>query len=283
VSAVFRRWDEAAAELWLGISVPLGLAALIAATMIQSGTGSSVVGRHLAPLLPAGCLAIAFGVVAVFGSRLGAAILLILLAVASVAETGSQEAVVRVWYTQARVGNAVPVVDQSYNDGTPMTAVALGVRSPCPATRLSLAFAEPPPRITINQESIAPAETSGVWTTYLFPGRQSATFIVGFPKRTSLYVKRQTSDRRLFLLEADTEKAVPVARIFCNVPDAGSVRFLDLYSPQHPFPITYQGLLDWPVFERALSLLAALIAVAALALHAVRRHRAPSRDQATLD
>jgi hypothetical protein len=281
VSAALRRWDELAAEVWLGISVPLGLAAIIAATMIESGAGSSVVGRHLAVLLPAGCLAVAFGVVAVFGSRLGAAVILILLAVASFAETGSQQAFVRVWYTQARVGNAVPIIDQSYNDGTPMTAVALGVRSPCPATRLSLAFAEPPPRITINHDSIAPAETAGVWTTYLLPSQQSVTFIVAFPRRTSLYVHRQTSDRRLFLLEPGAEKAVPVARIFCDVPDAGSVRFRALYSPQHPFPITYQGLLDWPEFERAVSLLAAVIAVAALALDAVRRHRAtPSRDRA---
>jgi hypothetical protein len=279
VAAAFRKWDEVAAQLWLCISLPLGLATLIVATMIESGTGSSVLGRHLGALLPAFCLAVAFGAVAVFGPRLGTAVLFTLLALASFLEIGSQQAFIRVQYTQARIGSAVPIIDQSYNDGIPTTATGIGVRAPCPATALSFAFAESGPPVTIGKQGIAPSGTSGVWTTYMLRRPQYGTFIVDLPARTRLYVDRGSPNRDLFLVGAPSGRPVPVARIYCNVHHADDARFTTLYTPQHPFPLTYRSLSDWPAVERAIAVMGAAIVIAALALDSLHRVRSTASSE----
>jgi hypothetical protein len=274
VAAAFRRWHDAAAELWLGISLPLGLAALIVATMSQGGAGASVVGRHLAALLPVLCLAIAFGSVSVFGRRLGTTVMLIFFVFASSAEIGGQQALVRLEYTQPTFGKAAPVIDQSYNDGTAATATAVSVRSRCPATDVALAFAAPPPHITIDNQNIAPSGTAGVWTTYFLPSPQSGPFTIAFPKPIRLYVDNASPSPELTVVATPLVRAAPVARVYCNVRDPLSFRFRELYSPQHPFPLTLRDLSDWPYVERTLTIVVTAIVMVALALEPLRRLRA---------
>ena len=269
IAAAFRRsLKDLMIAGWLAISLPIGVLTIILVTFSQSGTGTTVLPRHLGVLLPVLCLAMAYGA-ASLGPRLGAAVLVILLVLFSWAEIGSDQAWVRSAYTKGLVGKSAPVVDQSYTDGVLATATSLTVVSGCPVTHLSFFFPDPPTGIAVNARAATSLGTSGAWTTYQLAMPTTGTLNVDLPAPTAVYLARPTEPA---VALAGSPDVTPVARVYCVVGHPASFRFRQTFWPQHPFGVTLRMVLDWPIVEMALGIAAASVVLVCLAME-VRRRR----------
>jgi hypothetical protein len=261
-----RERRELAPVIWLVLSLALGTVVVAVGNLSQAGGGASLAGRHLDVIAPLFFVLVAYGAVAVIGWRLGAALLLIGLVVASFLEIPADRLVVRSTYATGTIGKNAPVVQQTYADSARRLS-AVRATTPCPPTYVALAvvYDAAPRYITINGHGAPLAPVDHGWATYAVKSVPRGPLHVAFSGPTTLAVARDVRDGAVTAGPGGT----PAMEVFCNVAQPARAGFASLYRPDHPFPMTLGALTAWPLVE---AIIEAILAGLALTLiYACRR------------
>lgn len=284
-AGIARRWGEFGKLVWLGGSLLCGCAVLILLIYVQAGGSGNVVGRHLGVLLPMFCLLVAGGAVTALDTRLGTVAVLLFLVTGLIFEIPGAQWWVRSTYAAPNVtGGLVPVVDQSFNSG-PVTTTGLWVTPPCPVRVIGLIF-DPaaPSTVTIAGHPAGPPRPDGNWTTYQVAPALNQPFEVAFAAPVVVRADRSLTNGAAAFVDA-LAAGSPDVRLYCVKSDPEGWRFLQLYRPEHPFPLTLGRLLAWPVVVAGAATAAVGATLVAMGWSAFgERHDAasapPAEDQA---
>jgi 4-amino-4-deoxy-L-arabinose transferase-like glycosyltransferase len=249
--AVLRqRRDELAVCGWIVLSIPLGVVTLIILGFNQSGTEATVVARYLDCLLPLFAVLIAYGAVAVLGSRTGTLALLSVLVVGSFLEVTADRSYVRATYATDIIGHSVPVVEQSYADGS-ASLTSVRASAHCPVDAVALAIVGPAPSsVAVNGQSSTSWAMDGTWwAAYQLARPVVGNLTVRFPGPAMV----ATALHRGEFVSAEgrvhaSGNGLPAVRLYCPVADPNSVRFNQLYPTNHP-QLSEATLLAWPEVE----------------------------------
>jgi hypothetical protein len=261
---------------WLFVTVPMGVVLLAAANLQQSGPGAELSGRHLDCLLPVFCIVVAYGVVSVAGARGGTTLLLAALVFTAFAEIPADDNNNRSTYTAGLIGPSAAVVTQSYTDGAEATR-RIEMRSPCPPTWISVRLHEAIVSARLNGQPIEVTKSNAGWNYYPVSNVASGPLDMVFDGTADIGVANHGHDRDVNPLPGG---AVPSVQIYCRVANPVVYQFRVDYRPDHPFPMTYRVLADWPRMEAYLELAAALVAVGLIWIgpYRVRRRTSSAPD-----
>ena len=262
---------------WIVVSIPLGVATLILVGFDQSGGQATLPARYLDCMLPLFAILVAYGAVALLGSRLGSLALLTVMVVGTFLEVPSDRAWVRATYTADTIGRSIPVVEQSYADGlAPLSSVQASASCPVSTVALNV-IGSPPKAISVNGQQSPVQATDGVWTEYRLIRPVRGHLNIEFPGPVPLATARDlgslSSDSGGVTVSAS---GLPAIRLYCRVAQPEVDRFLQLYPTNHP-SISLGTLLAWPELEAwvgvALTLTVALGVAWSSNDHAGAHHR----------
>jgi hypothetical protein len=228
---------DALAIAWMAGAVPLALLTMIGIIAVVFGGSSSVVGRHLYPALPALAIALVAGLVTVVGRRIAVVALALLIAVGFTLERADTDRYVRGTYTRGVELGLTPVVGQNRGDGPVRGPLSIHLEADCNIGGVAIEFRDEfsPVTVHVGADTLpaVPRITrvdpgGGVFGFYSIPAKARAVDVdVSATATVAAGVGNARSDR-----------LVPTAFAYCDVPDRITKRFAALFHPQHP---------DWPM------------------------------------
>ncbi|MEY2425339.1 MAG: hypothetical protein QOI61_911, partial [Actinomycetota bacterium] len=260
---------DALAIAWMASAVPLALLTMIGIIVGVFGGSSSVVGRHLYPALPALLLAIVAGLFTVAGRRIGAVVLVGLIAVGLTLERADTDRYVRSAYTRGVESGLTPVTGQGRGDSAVAGPLSIRLEADCPIEGVGVEFAgDVPVSVTVlagggPPQSVAPVSTrpDAGRGTFAFFSVSAGAEALNVDVPAGAQVSAGLPSRR-------ARRLVPVASAYCRIAKPATGRFAALFHPQHPdwsLAATYA----WPGIWMGLGWIGFAAAVAA----ALRRPR----------
>lgn len=280
-----RRATEGLTFVWLGSAWPLAFVTMLAVIYGLFNGKSSVVGRHLYPVLLPCAIALVAGFL-VTSRRWGTVALTVLLAAVLWQEAGQVDRFLVGSYTWQGVPGMRAVVDQSLADGF-RSAAQVTVRPPCPAVALTFSFTGDPPPIDVvangRRQHLEPivVRPNAVYTIGRYELRPavSSAIRVAFPESSRLNVTRREMSPRLAIVKAAGD---PAARIYCrSSTDPAEARFEEVFGPDHGGRAPWTVVRGWPRAWAGLGVLAVAVALAHAVNETFRSRRGPrSPDRA---
>ena len=252
-----RSRQEIASVVWLAVSLPVGLVVLAAAELHAAGPGAALQARHLDPVVPLFCVLVAYGAVAVIGSRAGASLLLAALVTTSFLEIRYDRLMVRQIYTAGVIGSAAAVVYQTYADGRTL-APGVQVSAPCAPTTVMLEAGGSPSTVRFNGQAPLSQVQKDEWSIFGLRAVPPGPLRITFSPPTPIGTASRVRSSQILPLQGKT----PAVQVYCRVNDPMERQFQANYRPDHPFPMTLGALTSWPLAESIIeAVMAAAVAV----------------------
>ncbi len=226
---------EPLAIAWMATALPLALVMMLVIIAGVFGGASSVVGRHLYPALPPFLIAIVASLFTVVGRRIGAVVLVGMIAVGLTLERADTNRYVRGVYSRGVELGLTPVAGQTRGDDAVPGPLSVRLEADCNIGGVGIEFAGDVPA-TVNmrvanrvRRAVAPASSrldpaDGTFAFFAIPA-EATSVNVDVPAETHIAAGFPT--RRAKTL-------VPVASSYCEQRDAADTRFAALFHPQHP-------------------------------------------------
>lgn len=247
-----RRWRGASVVLWFAVSLPVSFATMLLVIYVATGGAGAGLGRHLYVAMGPTVLAIAAGIVLALPRPVSTVVIAVIAATALWAEVGPTRSYLEV-YTRGVEGAAVPVVDQTANDGW-VDGATVVVEPPCPAVAVRLIVDDGTPPETLAagpdpeaQLRLTTADSHPVgWTSARYEPARPITARTEVLVPTGTRVGSVTGDRTPALAFAD-RSGDPAVSILCEVEDPEAVRFEQVYDQLHPDVVGRDLLRTWPL------------------------------------
>jgi hypothetical protein len=252
----------------LALAWPVAYASMLAIIYVLFGGKSSVVGRHLYPVLVACVIGLAAGALVALGRRWGTVVLLAVLAVALQLEVGHVDRYLVATSTgQAQPGQIV-TVDQSLADHSQHGGRVV-VRPPCRADLFALVFSgEPAKTVAVHGAVDASVGLSGVLRPpslytiglYRLPAATAASFEVAVPASSVLNVASRDLTPRLALAG---QRGDPAGRVYCPRGERGNeAQFDQAFGLDHASWHPYRAIRAWPRVWAAIGWMLLVLALA---------------------
>lgn len=269
--------SQATRLAWLAAALPLGALVIGALVFGFFGGEGLIVGRYLYPVLPLVAVLVGAGAVVAVTARAAVVALSLAFAVALQFErTFAHRYLARV-YAGTLPGQAqlAPVLVQDYGDTTaPGDTVTFDAG--CAVRFVTIALIPPVQElafVTEDDDEITGAARRverGI-VTYELDEAVDGKVVVNVPPEFDLVASRARRERDLSLRNFGGD---PLLVAYCNVADAGDVRFEQRYRPQHPS--LDRGFLEgWADLGATAGAVGAFAAVGAAALDVRRRQQEP--------
>ncbi|CAN5866040.1 hypothetical protein BH23ACT12_BH23ACT12_03180 [soil metagenome] len=289
VGLVFgRRRREMLWVLWLSLAMPLSFATSEATFFLLFDGRGQTVGRYLYGALPATCIVLTAWPFMAGRWRLGWTLVAAVAAFALTVEASETRHYVSATYASGVLASGeVPIVDQSLNEGSAVTS-SISANPPCPVTKMGFALVEGPPPIlrvasgeslhhaklveTISFDLLLLAEAP-LLAVYEVPVPLTDPFLVAADGPLEVYAATTEQDGALSFVDGPGS---PVARLYCEHPEAESVRFDQKYPPLHPVPMTLQLAHAWPTSWKVAGWVALLTAAIVALSDILRARRRPT-------
>ena len=276
--AVHRRDTRLAlAVTWVASAFPVAFVGMLAIIYLTfDGTGG-MVGRHLYPSLVATALALVAGCIVAAGPRVGTVIVAAVVLVALTNEMRDIDRYVDRTYSGDAIPGMAPAVDQSWGDHLEPSPRAV-FSPPCETSLFALSLNTDAPAelpVALADGAVVRAHLREVQfqrldlgiALYSLPQATSQLFEVPVPPGIAVSSSREDRDQRLRFADRGGD---PVARIYCPASDARSLRFRQIWEPEH-FPWLSRDAVRW--WPRCWALLGVAFVVAAAAEAVMRRRR----------
>lgn len=252
LAARTRRWPGASVVLWLAVSLPVGFATMLLVIYVVTGGAGEGLGRHLYVAMGPTVLAIAAGIVLALPRPVSTVVIAVVAATSLWTEVAPTRSYLEV-YSRGVEDGAVPVVDQTANDGW-VDGATVVVEPPCPAVAVRLIVDDETPPETLTsgegtgtQLRLTAADSHSVgWTSARYEPARPITGRTAVVVPPGTRVGSVSGDRTPALAFAD-RPGDPAVSILCDVQDPDAVRFEQVYDQLHPDVVGRDLLRTWPV------------------------------------